>query len=242
MTTTYQLVGYHRPTTMAHAVGLLVDGHRRVLGGGTTFRHDGGGTPTEVVDLQALGLDEIADDGDRVRLGAMATLQGVADDPRVPDLIRRCATAELPSTLRTLGTVGGTVGAREPESVLLAALLVHGAVCTGADESVEPLDRVLLPDGLPASHLVVDVAVETGGVTAMAVAGRTPADVPIVAALARRAGDDVRLALTGVASTPVVVEAEAIGSLDPPSDFRGSAEYRRHLAGVLSARVLEEVS
>jgi len=56
-----------------------------------------------------------------------------------------------------------------------------------------------------------------------------------------------RLALTGVAATPVLVASDAIGAstkwdLRSTDDFRGSAGYRTALAEVLSARVLEEVS
>jgi len=49
-----------------------------------------------------------------------------------------------------------------------------------------------------------------------------------------------RLALSGVASTPILVgEAD---ELDPQGDFRGSGEYRRALAGILVSRAIEGVS
>ena len=35
---------------------------------------------------------------------------------------------------------------------------------------------------------------------------------------------------------------DAANDLDPPGDFRGSAEYRRALAAVLAKRALEEIS
>jgi len=38
----------------------------------------------------------------------------------------------------------------------------------------------------------------------------------------------------------VLVDAAAVGDLDPPGDFRGSGEYRRALAAVLASRALEE--
>ena len=60
-----------------------------------------------------------------------------------------------------------------------------------------------------------------------------------MAALGRRAPDGIRLALTGVAPRPVLVDAdEPTAGLDPPADFRGSSEYRLELAVTLSARVL----
>ena len=72
---------------------------------------------------------------------------------------------------------------------------------------------------------------------------RTPADTPIVAALGRRTDEGaLRLALTGVAATPVLVDADHLDALDPPGDFRGTPAYRRHLAAVLTARVAEELA
>jgi carbon-monoxide dehydrogenase medium subunit/putative selenate reductase FAD-binding subunit len=49
-----------------------------------------------------------------------------------------------------------------------------------------------------------------------------------------------RLALAGVAATPVLVDGA--DRLDPPADFRGSSEYRRALAAILMARALEAIS
>ena len=50
-----------------------------------------------------------------------------------------------------------------------------------------------------------------------------------------------RVALTGVAATPVLVDPSALDSLDPPGDFRGSPEYRREVAGVLTKRVIAQL-
>jgi CO/xanthine dehydrogenase FAD-binding subunit len=48
--------------------------------------------------------------------------------------------------------------------------------------------------------------------------------------------------MTGVFTRPVVVDPAQIASLDPPSDFRGSADYRKALAEVLAGRVLATVT
>ena len=237
----YQLVGYHRPTTLADAVALLDDAHRRPLGGGTTIRHDGGGSPVEVVDLQALGLGTIVEEGPRLRLGATVTLQQLHDDPLVPGIMRDLARAEQPSTLRTLATVGGTIGAADPESVLLAALLVHDATVRFADDRDVPLATVLL-DGLAAGDLVVSVSIARDGRGVASSTARTPADVPIVAAVARATTDGPVVALPGVGPGPRIGDPSIIGELDPPGDFRGSPEYRRHLAAVLVARAVEELA
>jgi hypothetical protein len=49
-----------------------------------------------------------------------------------------------------------------------------------------------------------------------------------------------RVALSGVAKTPILVDAADV--VEPPGDFRGSSEYRRALAEILVARALEALS
>lgn len=237
----HQMVGYHRPAAVAEAVRLLAEPTRVAMAGGTTLRHDGGAAPVEVVDLQALDLDSIEADGPLVRIGATTTLQALVDCDAVPDLVRRTARAELPSTLRSRATVGGTIGSAESDSLLLAALLVHDATVHFADRRTAPLGDVL-EVGLGSGDLIVGVTVASLGATAIAVTGRTPADTPIVAAVGRADEHGMRLALCGVAATPRLVEPAEVDALEPPGDFRGSPAYRRHLANVLSARVLEELS
>ncbi len=237
-----KLVGYHRPSSAAEAISLLGSSRRIALAGGTTVRHDVGGEPVELVDLQTLGLSAVAAERGRWTLGAMLRLDQIVDDSALPDLIRWAARRELPSTLRTLATVGGTVGAADPESVLLAALLVHDAVVRFADDTSRPLADVL-DSGVGDAELIVAVEIDGSGRSAHAVTGRTPADTPIVAALGRTGADGaLTLALTGVSTKPVLVDPDAMHNLSPPSDYRGSSAYRRHLAVVLSTRVREELA
>ena len=241
-----QVAAYHRPESVDEAVALLGSPGRVALAGGTVVNADREPPAVEVVDLQAIGLDgvEPAGDGVRVRLGATVTLDRLAEEDAVPGWLRDLARAELPSTLRTLATVGGTVAAGGAESVLLAGLLAGGATVELAGaERARPLSDVLA-DGLPAGALIIAVTVDGSGRAAVAATGRTPADVPIVAAVAHRAGDGtVALALTGVAATPVLADPDdPAGGLEPPGDFRGSADYRRHLAAVLGARAVEELA
>ncbi len=171
----------------------------------------------------------------------MATLQALVDSDVIPDLIRGAAKAEQPSTLRTLATVGGSVGAADGESVLVAALLVHEATVNFADARSVPLDEVLAA-GLAQGDLIVSVSVVSGGATAMAATGRTPQDVPIVAVVGRLGPDGARLAVCGIGPTPQLVDGASPGRLDPPGDFRGTSDYRKHLAEVLTTRVLEELT
>jgi len=237
----YRLEDYHRPTSAAEAMDLLMAPNRMVLAGGTTVRHDAGADPVELVDLQAIGLDRIVEDGDVIRIDAMVTLHDLVENQLIPDLIRTAARAELPSTLRTRATVGGTIGAVWSDSLLLTALLVHDASVLFVGGRLAPLQSVL-STGLVVGDLILAVEIQERGKTSLAQTGRTPGDEPIVAVAGRMTDDGIRLALCGIARTPQIVDAGDLEGIDPPGDFRGSAEYRRHLAKVLSARVIEELS
>jgi len=85
------------------------------------------------------------------------------------------------------------------------------------------------------------VTVATDGTSFAARAGRTRADKPIVAVVARLTpGGELRRAASGVAATPILLGN--LDELEPPSDFRGSAEFRRALAVTLAARASEGIA
>lgn len=235
------VAAYHRPADLDMAVELVADPARVVLAGGTVLNADRAPSTLEAVDLQACGLAFVEAVGDRLRLGAMTTLDDLRRSPDVPGALAGAARAELPSTLRTLATVGGTVAVADRESLLLAGLLAHDAIVELAPDDARALSDVVA-DGVPPHEIVLALTVDRSGDTAVAVTGRTPADTPIVAAYARRAADGVRLALCGVATAPVLVDpADPTGRLEPRGDFRGSTDYRLELARVLSARALADL-
>ena len=193
------VLAIHRPTSLDEASTLLAGTPRRALAGGTVVvpdarvaRDEG----IELVDLQDLGLESITVEGDRLVLGAMVRLGDLVADERVPELLRDLARRELPSALRNQATVGGTVALGEGESVLLAGLLVHDAEVALHGQDAIPLAQSLAE--CVGQRLVTSVSIAVDGDGAFAATGRTPADVPIVAAVGRRSGDGVRLALTGV--------------------------------------------
>lgn len=241
------VTAYHRPASLAEALDLLSSPQRVALAGGTTLNADREPCDLEAVDLQALGLDQVAAaDGGRVRLGATATLDAVRRCELLPESLRERARAEQPSTLRTLATVGGLVAKASAESLLLAALLAHEArvelAGPGDTGSAESGLGELLAAGLTPGSLITAVTVDPSGSTAVSRTGRTPADVPIVGAYGRRTDGFVAMALTGVADHPVLVDVhDPTAGLDPAGDFRASHQYRLHLAGTLTARVMQEL-
>lgn len=238
----------HRPTTVDEALQLLSRSGPRatIIAGGTTLTSQLDDQIEEIIDLQAVGLNQITPDDDHLTLGAMVRLQAIVDCPDAPDLLRQSAHREGPNTLRNAATIGGVIVSADWESELLAALLVFDAqvkIQNAAGTKTIPLADFLagasawLQDGLLTS-----VTIAATGTTAVDRVARTPADKPIVAAVARKTSRGQRwLALCGVAPTPILINHSQLDALQPPADFRGSSEYRLAMAKVLSERVLTQL-
>ncbi len=246
-----QLKAYHRPSSVDQVLQLLSRPgiHTAVVAGGTYITAHMPDTVDEVVDLQAVAdLDKVSFTGTGLNLGAMVRLQTIVDDERAPALLRQAAWWEGPNTFRNAATVGGIIAHPDKASEFLAALLVFDAevqVQSINGSKQIPLTNFLrdVPTAL-SSGIVTTVSLDTMGKTASDRVARTPADKPIVAALARLDDDgEVRLALCGVDNTPVLVTPDNVkAAVKPPSDFRGSAEYRRQMAATLARRVLSQIS
>ena len=236
---------YHRPVTLDEAISLAAEPHAVILAGGTTVNAEPTSSAAVAVDLQALDLSGIETDDKVVRIGATTRLQDIVDSDEIPSLLRDLARREAPNTIRNVATIGGTIATVNPESQLLTGLLAYGATVTAVGDGSttehsisELLDDASLIDG----SIITSVSIPTGGTAAAERTARTPMDQAIVATVAYRGTDgDVRLAVSGVAPVPVLVEPQDLESLDPPPDFRGSSAYRRQLASVLAGRVLAAV-
>jgi CO/xanthine dehydrogenase FAD-binding subunit len=157
-------------------------------------------------------------------------------------MLRELSHREAPNTIRNAATIGGTIGVGDPESGLLAGLLAYNAQVTVVNQtgsSQVPLGELLADLSHLDGGVITSVSVPTGGAGTYEHTSRTPADIPIVL-IAGHAADSgsIRLAATGVGETPIIIDPGQIGALEPQPDFRGSADYRRHLADVLSQRVM----
>jgi 4-hydroxybenzoyl-CoA reductase subunit beta len=111
---------YHAPRELSELTALLAELARRgesvkLIAGGTdllpNMKHEIV-TPVHVVSLQRVGLRGVRADERGLRIGAMTTLQEVADDPAVrahlPALVEACTQIAGPQ-LRRMGTLGGNV-------------------------------------------------------------------------------------------------------------------------------------
>ena len=237
---------YHRPKNIEEALRLLnrENQQTKVLAGGTNLGSSEFMGLEAVVDLQALGLNQVSISSNQVVLGAMVRIKEIAQNSGIPSLLRKMARRDGPNTQRNAGTIGGAIVEADWESELYAALLVHGASVT-----IQTIDgRQFMPlqdfsQDLVKRGLVISVGLDPGGATADARVARTPADSPIVAAVGRKnEAGDVQLAFCGIGKLPIMANLESLAGITPPSDFRGSSAYRREMAITLGKRVLEQLS
>jgi CO/xanthine dehydrogenase FAD-binding subunit len=236
---------YRRPSTLDEALDLVARPDAMIVAGGTVSSLTRHRSPLLAVDLQDLPMSGIDVTSGFLRMGAMTTLSTIAEGAAVPGVLADLAHREVPTILANAATIGGTIGSADPESQVLTGLLAFGATVTVAWVGLVTefaLEQILDEPGLVESGIITEVAVPLGGRAAAERTGRTPMDTPIVLAVAHRAVDgELRLAMSGVAALPVVVDPEHISDLEPPADFRGSSAYRSHLATVLGRRVLHAV-
>jgi carbon-monoxide dehydrogenase medium subunit len=274
---------YHRPVTVAEAVAHLAgyDGQARVLAGGQSLvpmLNMRLWRPAALIDINEVDeLDDVTADGDRTVLGALvryATLERselVAE--RLP-LLARVVRHIGDRQVRNRGTIGGALVQGDPTGEMPLACLVLGAVVTAtgahgnrriplADFYAGSYATVLEPDELVTA---VEFPAHPQHV-AFAEFCRRHNDFAVLSVVATgdRGADgrwsDVRIALGGVADSPVLAVAAgeglegtsladadletaaqaALEVVDPPTDIRASAEYRRHLVPVYVRRVLTEL-
>ena len=236
---------YLSPTSTAEAVRLLTSagGNYVALAGGT---HLVGELETGqanhldgVVDLGGLGLETIHVDGDALTIGAMALLTDIVEHEVAGELagglLRRAARGEGPINLRNAATIGGVVATAEHDSEFYAALLALNATVHISDETGERsihLAELTAVRGLITAVSLPVVEARSG----LARVARTPSDRPIVAAVAVVTDAGERVALCGVAKRPILSDSE----FSYISDFKGSAEYRRSMTGIVVERALAQ--
>jgi len=259
---------YARPESVDEAVRLLGGSdNSRVLAGGQSLVNVMKvrvASPDVVVDvgrIRELKEIGIAADGSLV-LGAGVTYAELIESDAartVRPILADVAATIADVQVRNRGTVGGNVCSNDPTNHLPPLLAAIGASMTirgagrertvGADAFFEGVFMTAVHPG----ELLTAIAVpalrpgEGDGWSAVTV-GRE--GTGIVNAAVRVLDGRARIGLGCVSAVPVVLETDADevsvrkavhdAQLDPPSDVHASADYRRHLAGVLAGRALQQ--
>jgi aerobic carbon-monoxide dehydrogenase medium subunit len=226
--------------------------------------------PSVLIDVGRLrDLNYVRANGDTVAIGALSTHEEVHRSEmlreHVPILAHTAGEIGDPQ-VRHRGTIGGSVGHADPASdipavlvALDAELVVHGPA---GDRTVAARDffRGIFESALGPQDLLTEIRVPKVGGAGWSYQKFNPRaqDWAIVGVAAQVRDGRTAVALTNMGETPVragAVEEALAGGADaaaasgqalegtsPPNDALASADYRRHLAQVLTRRAIEEAA
>lgn len=214
-----------------------------------------------VIDLSALGLDEITPTASGFAIGAMVTLRQLETHPGLEKAFGGAFAAAVEPIVgvqfRSCATLGGSVWGRFGFSDVLTLLLALDAKVELYPSGVIALeDFIKMPRD---NQILVRVLVEADGRRAAVESCRNSAtDFPVlVTAAARMADGSWRLAVGARPQKAALVRQElppcpdadaiapalaaGLAALPFGSNMRASEEYRRHLAPVLLRRAITKL-
>lgn len=220
--------------------------------------------PTLLVDINGLDSDlgYIRRDNGTLRVGALTRhyqIQQSNEVQRALPLLAEVANEVGDEQVRSMGTIGGVLAHADPAGDYGTLALMLDATITTNRRTIAARDFFLglYTTPLASDELIVEVSFPVAsGPHKYLKFRRRLYDWAIVGAGAQRMDDGQwRVGITNAAPTPVraasVEQALASGAapadaakqatqgLDPSSDLRGSAEYKLHLAQVLTQRAIE---
>jgi carbon-monoxide dehydrogenase medium subunit len=220
--------------------------------------------PTLLVDINGLDgdLGYVRRDNGTLRIGALTRhyqIHNSADVQRSLPLLAEVAGEVGDEQVRSMGTIGGVLAHADPAGDYGTLALMLDATITTNRRSIAARDffKGLFTTPLTTDELVIEVTFPSAtGPHRYEKFRRRMSDWAIVGVGAQRMDDGSwRVGITNAAPTPVRAQAveQALASgasaadaarqagqgLDPSSDLRGSAEYKTHLAQILTQRAIQ---
>ena len=249
---------YKRAESLEEAWQLNQKRPNRVLGGMIWLKMENINVGT-AIDLSGLGLDTIEETDEGFSIGALVPLRqlqlhpglAVSTDGAVRESVRHIVGVPL----RNLATVGGSIYSRFGFSDVLTMFLAlnasvelyKGGVVPLAEYAQRPYDRDILVRVLVpkenARFVYQSVRNSQTDFPVLTCAAAKLADGSIRAAIGARPGKAVLYTAAPEAGETAEefaarFAAEVKADIKTESNLRGSAEYRRHLAGVLTKRAV----
>ncbi|NUR88520.1 MAG: xanthine dehydrogenase family protein subunit M [Nonomuraea sp.] len=258
---------HHAPRSVGEALDVLAEtgGHGKVLAGGQSLipmLNMRLAAPAHLVDINGIAaLETITVTPEGVTVGALARHAQV-ERADVPPILRQALRLVAHPVIRNRGTVVGSLVHADPAAELPAVLAVLGGTVRLARRGeaeldvpaarffVGPMESSVEPRELAVSAFFP--ALPAGSGTAFVEVARRHGDYALAGVCAVVTPHWARVACIGVGAVPVVVDvtgadgpaaAEVVrAAVDPEDDIHASADYRRHLVGVLTERALREAA
>jgi CO/xanthine dehydrogenase FAD-binding subunit len=196
------ITNYHRPQTLEQGMALISRTKPRTLplGGGTSLSHRQPES-VEVVDLQALGLNQINKTGNNLEIGATATIQQLIEYDGLPAALLPALKLEAPLNIRNAASIAGTLVTSDGRSTLATIMMALDAKLIIQPDAQELSVGSLLPlrTSLLQGKLITTIIIPVNVKVAFDYISRTPSDKPIVCAtLVRWSSGRTRLSLGGM--------------------------------------------
>ncbi|MBV9457132.1 MAG: xanthine dehydrogenase family protein subunit M [Bradyrhizobium sp.] len=234
--------------------------------------------PSLLVDINGIpDLSYVREDGDAIRIGATTRHRELKDSSVVAaelPVLREAMHHVAHLAIRNRGTIGGSLSHADPAAELpMMSLLLDASfeiasskgrrTIRAAEFFVGALTSALEEDDMLVEVHVPKLPVGTGW-SFQEIARRSGdfamACVAVVLTRRDNATRDVRIALTGIAQTPLrakgaesILEGkpltdEGVGAavaairaaVEPNTDLHASADYRRHAIGILADRAIRQ--
>jgi putative selenate reductase FAD-binding subunit len=246
------IIEYYRPNTLEAALALLKKPNTIPLAGGThilTKKNEG----ISVVDLQALGLENIIEQDSIYRIGSATKLQQLFKYQFLPEKFKEAIKLESPLNLRNMASLGGLIVTCDGRSSIATSLLSMDAriIIEPGQKEIRLSDFILDRSNKQNYYLLVEIRIPILSYFNFEYVARTPTDRPIVcAALSKWENGRVRLTLGGFGAAPLLVlDGLETDDFIPASqaafsnaeDEWASAEFRSELAGILTKRCIENI-
>ncbi|MDP5336231.1 MAG: FAD binding domain-containing protein [Paracoccaceae bacterium] len=223
-----------------------------------------------LVDISRIeALRSVTVEGGTLRIGALTRHVDIGTDPLVAEhapLLVQAVHHIAHAAIRNRGTIGGSLAHADPAAEFPACVLALGG--TIHLQGPDGMRAVAAEDFFVD---VFETAIAEGEIlTAITLPLIEPGERHVLIETARRSGDYAlaglclvkraaghRLSAFSVGPRPILAVAamerldagDAAGAvqalrneIDPPSDTQASAAYRRHLAGVLLTRALQDLT
>lgn len=227
--------------------------------------------PSFLIDIGRLGdLSYVREDGDRIAIGGLTRHADVAGAELLREqcpIVAHVAGQIGDPQVRHRGTIGGSIAHGDPASDLPSALLaLDGEVVVrgpGGERTIaaQSVFTGVFQTAIGPDELLVEVRVprlDGGGWSYVKLNRRAQDWATVAVAVVARNGEGPAIALTNMGATPLrataAEEALAGGAsnadaaalaaegTEPSSDHMASADFRRHLARVLTRRALDEAA